>query len=260
VISEELPITNVANKSDGKLLPLLYSSRPDDNTMNIQAKLNEEKIVTKENVTNDNTTIFGGTWWPTTTKNVDKDDSTSWWPIITKDAEEEDDFESWWPTNPIVIDSLEAKSPSETGVIDWSFLDNEYPDPPNNTETQSGEISTNNELPEKLPLTSITSLPGYSISNINDTQINMLKFARKSDIEVQKVPNQRGSLSMMEMIKEMTMYLYYVLSFFKYLNIYFIDIQIYIIKITIIIFINCGNGYLKKSVQRLKIQKMNLAF
>lgn len=225
----ELPIINVEKRSDGKLLSLLYSCRPDDDIMNIQTKINKEKIATEEKISKDIADISRDSWWPTTTNDVDKVNSESWWPIATKDVEENDfeswwpttsndikenDSESWWPTNPIVIDSLEAKPPSKIGIIDWLFLDNEYHDLHDNKETQIEEISSDNGLFGKLPLIHIASLPRFSTSNINETQINMLKSARESDIEVQKVSSQRGSLSMIEMIKEMTMYLYYITKLF----------------------------------------------
>lgn len=209
-MKEDSSITTLEKRSEGKLLPLLYSSRPDDGSMNNQNNLKEEKLTNEEKTfdekeINDNTNRFGDSWWPSTTEDVKEDDSELWWPTATKNAEEddsqswwpsttndiqEDDSESWWPTNPIVIESLEAKSP---GVTDWSFLDSEYLDPLDNKEIQ------------KIPLINITSLPRYSTSNINDTQINMLRSARKSDIDVQKVSSRRGSLTMIEMIKEMTM-------------------------------------------------------
>ncbi|KAG0620088.1 hypothetical protein M758_4G188400, partial [Ceratodon purpureus] len=101
-------------------------------------------------------------------------------------------------------DPVETKTPSETCVIDWSFLDSEYPDLPDNKKTQNNEISNDDGFSDKLPLIGIASLPRYSTSNINDSQNEMFRSARKSDIEVQKVSSRRGSLSMIEMIKEMT--------------------------------------------------------
>lgn len=158
-----------------------------DDGMNIKIEIHEEK-----EVVNDDSNFFGGAL-------------TSWWPTTISDVQDDVPSESWWPTNPIIIDSLEAKSPSESTIIDWSFLDSEYHDPPpqiDNKEVQVGKISSG--IGSQILDGSIGLLPRYSTSNTNDMQINMLRSTRTSNIEGQKVQSWRGSLSMLETIKDMT--------------------------------------------------------
>ena len=208
-------IEELLTKFSDKVTPLLYSSRPDDVSENTQSNPIEDKVVQEKQTIDDNSNVFGSKWWPTTAaKDVDEDEDNfeSWWPTTTNNVQE-DDFESWWPTNPVVIDSLEAKSPSKTSVIDWSFLDTEYPDPIDNEKIEIEETSTNIGLLENLPLIGISTSPRHSTSNIDEIQINKIK---KTNIEVEKVPSRRGSLSMIEMIKEMTGYLYSIIMIIMY--------------------------------------------
>jgi len=152
--------------------------------MNIQAETYDEK---KE--INDDANFFGGAL-------------SSWWPT-TSDAKEDISLESWWPTNPVTIDSLEAKSPSESAMIDWSFLDSEYHDPPLPIDNKEVQIE---EIESKIEDRSIGLLPRYSKSSINNMKINMPKFARNSNIEGLKVQSRKGSLSVISTIKELTTY------------------------------------------------------
>jgi len=155
--------------------------------MNIQAETYEGK-----KIINDDANLSEGalsSWWPTTS-NVEEVSSSEW----------------WWPTNPVIIDSLEAKSPSESTMIDWSFLDDEYHDLPLPIDNKEQVEDLSSSIESKIEDRNIGLLPHYSKSSINNMQINMPKSARNSNIEGPKAQSRKGSLSVIDTIKEMTTY------------------------------------------------------